>query len=104
MIATVVVLAPLAILAAWVFLRLSPAHGDGLTVRRFNVVSLLLVLLLVVAWAMRTRAAMAATPDAAWWPIVASFGALLIVPVALAVAGVVRNGLVFRSRPGRSRH
>jgi hypothetical protein len=101
-IAALLVLTPLGLVAAWVFVRSSPSRGDGRAVRRFNVLSLIVALGLAAAWSARTYVAMAATPDAPWWPVIAALGALFIVPLALAVAGVLRL-VLFRPRAGEAR-
>jgi hypothetical protein len=43
---------------------------------------------------------MSPTVDAAWWPLIAALGVLVLFPLVLAVAAAVRTFIVFRSREG----
>jgi hypothetical protein len=49
---------------------------------------------------LRLQAMLADTPDRAWWPVLSAIFSLLVLPLWLAVCGVVRNLLVFRSGQG----
>lgn len=102
MIIALIILVPVVVVAGWAFVRFSPAHGDRKAVLRFNIASLLVALLLAVAWTIRSYVVMSPTVDSAWWPVISVLGALVIIPLVLAVAAVLRNVVVFRRRPERS--
>lgn len=89
---------PLLALAVWMFVRLVPVHADRTAMRRFNVLSLAVTVLLAVAWSVRTYIVMSSTVDSDWWPVISLLGTLAIVPVTLAIAFVARNFVVFRER------
>jgi steroid 5-alpha reductase family enzyme len=96
--ATLLVMVPVVAIVGWAFFRFSPPHGDGKAVLRFNVASLIVALVLGVAWGVRTYVVMSSTVDSPWWPIISALGALVIVPFVLGVAAVVRNVVLFRRR------
>lgn len=96
MIAALLILLPVVGVAAWAFFRFSPTHADRRAVLRFNLLSLAFALLLAAAWTVRTYLVMSPTVDAPWWPVISLLGALLIVPLALALAAVLRNFVMFR--------
>lgn len=98
MIAALFLLLPLVALAVWLFFRLVPVHANRKALRWFNALSLAVAVLLAVAWSVRTYLVMSPTVDSAWWPVISMLGALVIVPVALALAAIARNFMVFRHR------
>ena len=102
MIVALLILVPLVAVVAWAFFRFSPPHGDQKAIGRFNIASLLVALLLAAAWSVRTYVVMSLTVDSAWWPVISVLGALVIIPLVLTVAAVVRNVVLFRRRPERS--
>jgi hypothetical protein len=96
--AALCILVPFTALAGWAFWRLSPSHGNQRAVLRFNIASSVIVLLLAVAWVVRTYIVMSPTVDSAWWPVISAMGALAIIPIAFSVAATIRNFVVFRHR------
>jgi glucose-6-phosphate-specific signal transduction histidine kinase len=108
-ITALLILVPVVAIATWAFLRYSRRRGDGQAIRWINLTSLAAALLLAVAWSVRTYAVMSATIDAPWWPIISLLGALVIIPLVLGVAGVVRHVVRGRRRgaglgPSASEH
>jgi hypothetical protein len=94
-IAALVILVPVVGAVAWAFFRFAPIHADRKAVVRFNVLSLAVALLLAAGWSVRTYRVMSPTVDSAWWPVVSVLGALVIVPLVLGLAAIVRTFLVF---------
>ena len=68
---------------------------------RFNLWSLAVAVSLAAAWSVRTYRVMSPTVDAAWWPVISALGALIIVPVGLAVAAILRYFVLVRRREVR---
>lgn len=100
MIAALLILLPVVGVAVWAFFRFAPIHSDRKTVLRFNLSSLVVALVLGVAWGVRTYLVMSPTVDSAWWPVISALGALIIVPVVLAFAAILRNFVLFRGSTG----
>ena len=96
MILALLLLLPLTAFVVWGFFRTSPPAASGVAVRRFNVVAVGLALIVVVAWDVHVYRAMTATPDAAWWPVIATLGTLAGIALVLLLAGLLRNLLLFR--------
>lgn len=91
MIAALLILVPLLVGATWAFFRFVPRHADRKAVSRFNVASVTVALVAAGAWCVRTYVVMSPTVDAAWWPIIAALGALVIFPVVLGLAAALRK-------------
>lgn len=96
MIAALLILLPVVGVVAWAFFRFAPIHADGKAVLRFNLLSLTVALLLAAAWSVRTHLVMSPTVDSAWWPVISVLGSLIIVPLVLALAAILRNFVMFR--------
>jgi hypothetical protein len=103
MIVALLILVPVVGVVAWAFFRFSPAHAERKRVLLFNLASLFVALAIAAAWTVRTYLVMSPTVDSAWWPIISVLGALVAIPLALALAAIVRNFLVFRRRAAESR-
>lgn len=86
-------LLPILVLSLWLFWRLSPPRPDGAAVRRFNVVAIAVMLMLAALVAWYVRDTMMASTDHASWPLIAAFYLMGVIPVSLAVAGLVRKKL-----------
>lgn len=97
MIAALLILLPVLGVVAWAFFRFAPNHTDRTPVRRFNLLSLIVALFLAAGWGVRTYLVMSPTVDSAWWPVLSVLGALVIAPVVLAAAALLRNLVLFRS-------
>lgn len=89
-------LLPLLAFFFWLFWRLSPARADPRPVRRFNLAAIAVALAAGAVAAWQVRANMAAAADHGWWPVVAAFYMLVVIPLCLVLAGAVRH-FVFRS-------
>jgi hypothetical protein len=96
MVMALLILVPVVGVVAWAFFRFSPAHAEPKRVRLFNVASVIVALAIAVAWTVRTYLVMSPTVDLAWWPVISVLGALVAIPVVLALAAIVRNLLIFR--------
>lgn len=96
MIAALLILMPVAGVVGWAFFRYAPIHADLKTVRRFNLLSLAVAFLFGTVWGVRTYFVMSPSVDSAWWPVICILGALIIVPLVLALAAILRNFVVFR--------
>lgn len=95
MIAALFILLPVVGVVEWAFFRFGPIHANPRAVLRFNLLSLTVALLFTVAWTVRYLV-MSSSVDWAWWPVISVLGALIIIPLVLALAGIFRNLVVFR--------
>lgn len=102
MVVALLILLPSAGVAIWAFLRFGPSYAEREPLRRFNLAAFSIALLLAAAWCVRTYLVMSPTADAGWWPVISALGALVLFPLVLAVAAVVRNFIVFRRREERA--
>lgn len=100
MIFALIVLLPILAVALWWFYKFSPIDAEKRLVRLYNNAVLLAGVLICTGLTLRLREMLADTPDRAWWPVLSAIAALLVLPLWLAVCGVVRNLLVFRSGQG----
>lgn len=96
MIAAMLILLPVIGVVAWAFFRFTPMHADRKALLRFNLLSLTVALLLAATWSVRTYLVMSPTVDSAWWPVIAVLGALIAVPLVLALAAILRKYVFFR--------
>lgn len=96
MIAALLILLPVVGVVGWAFFRSAPIHADQKAVLRFNLFSLAVALLFAAAWTVRTYLVMSPGVDSAWWPVIAVLGGLIIIPLVLALTGILRNFVVFR--------
>lgn len=103
MIGALLILLPVVGVVAWAFYRFAPTYADRKALLRFNLASVTGALFLAAAWGVRTYLVMSPTVDSAWWPVIAVLGALIIFPVVLGLAALLRNFIVFRRGTGVSR-
>jgi hypothetical protein len=103
-IVALLVLVPIAGVVVWTFFRLSPSGAQSRTVLRFNVGALVVALALAAGWSVRTYLVMTPTVDAAWWPVISVLGMLIIIPLVLGLAAVVRSFVLCRRSIGPSQH
>ena len=96
MIVALIILLPLLGVVVWAFFRFTPGHADRKKVLRFNRWSMALALFLAVAWSVRTYLVMTPGVDSGWWPVISALGALIIVPLVLAVAAILRAFVLYR--------
>ncbi len=102
MVLALLMFVPIVGVTIWAFLRFAPPNAEREALRRFNIASFSVALLLAIAWCVRTYLVMSPRVDAAWWPVIAALGAMVLFPLVLAVAALVRNFIVFRSRESRA--
>ena len=102
MVVALLIFVPIAGVVIWAFLRFGPSYAERKLLRRFNLAAFSIALLLAIAWCVRTYLVMSPTVDAAWWPAISVLGAIVIFPLVLVAAAVVRNVIVFRSRESRA--
>jgi hypothetical protein len=95
MAAALLILVPVVAVVGWAFFRFSPTHADRRRVLLLNIASLIVALAMAAAWTVRTYVVMSPTVDSAWWPVISVLGALVVIPLVLALAAIVRNFLVF---------
>jgi hypothetical protein len=100
--ATLLLLVPIAGAVVWAFFHFSPSAPRP-AILRFNLAATILALALAIAWSVRTYWVMSPTADAPWWPIISFLGALVVIPLVLALAAAVRNLVLFRRGHGSSR-
>jgi hypothetical protein len=103
MVAALLILVPVVAVVAWAFFRFSPGHAERKRVLLFNVASLIVALAIAATWTVRTYLVMSPTVDSAWWPVISVLGALVVIPLVLALAAIVRNFFVFGRGAARSR-
>ena len=103
MIGALLILLPVVGVVAWAFFRFAPIHANRKVLLWFNLASVTVALFLAAAWGVRTYLVMSPTADSAWWPVIAVLGALIILPVVLGLAAILRNFIVFRCGTGVSR-
>ena len=100
MILALIVLLPILVLSLWWFHKLSPREAEQRFVWLYNTAVLVVGVLICAGLTLRLRATLADTSDRAWWPVLSAIFSLLVLPLWIAVGGVVRNLLVFRSGQG----
>ena len=100
MILALIVLLPILVLSLWWFYKLSPGDAEKRLVRLYNMAVLVAGVVICTGISLKLRAMLADTPDRAWWPVLSAIVSLLVLPLWIAVCGVVRNLLVFRSGQG----
>ena len=100
MILALIVLLPILVLSLWWFYKLSPRDAEQRLVWLYNTAVLVVGALICAGLTLRLQAMLADTPDRAWWPVLSAIFSLLVLPLWLAVCGVIRNLLVFRSGQG----
>jgi len=100
MILALIVLLPILVLSLWWFYKLSPRDVEERHLRFYNTAVLVVGVLICTGLALGFRAMLADSSDRAWWPVLSAIFSLLVLPLWLAVCGVVRNLLVFRSGQG----
>jgi cytochrome bd-type quinol oxidase subunit 2 len=100
MILALIVLLPILVLSLWWFCKLSPRDAEQRLVWLYNIAVLVVGVLICAGLTLRLQATLADTPDRAWWPVLSAIFSLLVLPLWIAVCGVVRNLLVFRSGQG----
>ena len=100
MIIVLIVLLPILVLSLWWFYKLSPRDAEQRLLWLYNTAVLIVGVLICAGLTLRLQAMLADTPDRAWWPVLSAIFSLLVLPLWLAVCGVVRNLLVFRSGQG----
>ena len=100
MILALIVLLPILVLSLWWFYKLSPGDAEKRLVRLYNMAVLVAGVVICTGISLKLRAMLADTPDRAWWPVLSAIFSLLVLPLWIAVCGVVRNLLVFRSGQG----
>ena len=96
MVAALLILVPVVAVVAWAFFRFAPVHAERKRLLFFNVASLIVALAIAAAWTVCTYLVMSSTVDSAWWPIISALGALVVIPLVLALAAIVRNFVIFR--------
>lgn len=96
MVVALLILIPVVAVAVWAFFHFCPARAKRKHLLLFNVASICIALAVSAAWTVRTYLVMSPTVDSAWWPVISVLGALVVIPLVLAVAALVRNILVFR--------
>lgn len=100
MILALIVLLPILVLSLWWFYKLAPRDAEQRLVRLYNVAVLVAGVVICTGISLELRAMLADSPDRAWWPVLSAIFSLLVLPLWIAVCGVVRNLLVFRSGQG----
>jgi uncharacterized protein YhhL (DUF1145 family) len=85
----------------WLFWRLSPARPDPRPLRWFNLAAIVLALAVGAVTILQVRESMAAAADHTWWPVVAAFYMLAVIPLCLAFAGAIRHFLFRSNAPAK---
>jgi hypothetical protein len=97
MIVAFIVLVPILVGMVWAFFRFSP-DGDRKRLGIYNFGTILLAMILSVAYTLKLRADMINTVDSAWWPVLALIFSLFISIGVIFVSWTIRNLLIFRNK------
>jgi len=81
-----------------VFFKLSPQTADLQKVKRYNLLTIVMAILLSILFSLKVRASMIDGRDAAWWPILAVTFSPAVMIVTIFVSGILRNFIVFRNK------
>jgi hypothetical protein len=97
-IGSLILLVPFAIVVLWGYFHFSPKHAPKKSVRAYDAtaVALATVCCPLFVWTVYVR--MSTGVDAPWWPVLATLGCLVVFPICLLVAGLMRYVVFLRKR------
>ncbi len=96
MILSLVILVPLSVAAVWFYWRSAPPHCPRERMLAYNIAVVIVAGGLSTSLVLYLRASLGSGPDRAWWPVLGALGWLLLVPLLLGIAGLLRNFVIFR--------
>ena len=98
MLVTYGIVIPIFLLVTVLFFWFSPNSALRKQVRLYNTISVLCAATISGGYVLYLKLAMEAGSDFGWWPVVSLLASMVISSFVLAVAGLVRNFIVFRRR------
>jgi hypothetical protein len=98
MITTLIVLIPLLIISLLFFFKLPPKNIALKKIKMYNLSTIVVAILLSVAFSLRVRTIMINGSDAAWWPIIAFTLSLAVLAGTISISGILRNLIIFRDK------
>ncbi len=93
---------PLLLFTLWLFVKFSPSGVERKRLYLFNTLVFVVAVILCGALTLKIYSVMADSLDEAWWPMLSVLGSLVVLPLCLAIGGLIRNYLVFRPHSLRS--
>lgn len=86
---------PVVAISIWLYLKFSPPNTTLQSRAGFELIVLLAVILGCATASYYSYSTVGQSIDRPWWPVIAMFYCLLLFPVVLIIAGVIRR-LVYR--------
>ena len=92
------ILISLLLFSLWLFFIYSPRKSNLKTVVIYNSITIVIAVVLSVAYSLYLRASMINGSDFGWWPVLSFMFSLVITISILIVSGILRNLLIFRHK------
>ncbi len=67
-------------------------------VKKYNLSTVVVAILLSIVFALRVRASMIQGSDAAWWPYIACIFSPAVMVGVIFISGILRNLIIFRNK------
>ena len=81
----------------WAFLYFSPKATNKSKVVRFNLATLLIAVAVSAIWTLYLYLGMKSGGDFGWWPVASLLSSFWLSSGIIALSGLIRNYIVFRS-------
>ena len=94
MILALIILIPFLCITIWLYLKFSPHHTNGNIIRNYNIIVIILALTACLLVSLYFYNTTGQSVDRAWWPVLAFFGSLFILPTIVLIGGIIRNLII----------